>query len=314
MQLPQPKSLSITTADWLLLVLLSVIWGSAFFFAELAVREIPPLTLALCRVGIAAVFLVAAMRLLGERFPRSRHLWLQFAVMGLMNNVTPFTLLFWAQVHIASGLASILNATTPLFTVLVAHFATADDKLSRSRVAGLLAGFAGVAITIGPNFLQELGTHLLAELACLGAALGYSFGAVYGRRFRGVPPIVIGMGQACMASLWLMPLAALVDAPWTLPAPSWTAISAVIALGTIATAFGYLIYFRVLARAGATNTLLVTFLIPVTAILLGITLLGEHLEPRHFVGMAVIAAGLAAIDGRPARFLRQAVRSRSVTK
>jgi drug/metabolite transporter (DMT)-like permease len=301
--LPQRPSMS--AADWLLLLGLSLLWGGSFFFAKIAVLELPPLTVALGRVAIAAAILITLARVTGVGLPATLSDWRPYALMGLLNNVIPFTLLFWGQTHIPSGLAAILNATTPLFTVLVAHVATTDEKLNAARLAGLLAGLAGVTVMIGPDVLRDLGANVLAQLACLLAAISYAFAGVYGRRFRGEPALRVAAGQLTASSIILALPVALIDQPWMLPLPSGKAIAALVALAALSTALGYLIYFRILARAGATNVLLVTFLIPVSAILLGTLVLGEQLAARHLAGMAAIALGLAAIDGRIVKLLRE---------
>jgi drug/metabolite transporter (DMT)-like permease len=308
-----PQPLSMTAADWTLLIVLSVLWGGSFFFAKVALLELPPLTLAFGRVAIAAAILVLLARATGTPVPPRLSGWLRFAPLGLLNNALPFALIFWGQTHIASGLAAILNATTPLFTVLVAHVATADDKLTRARLVGLAAGFAGVVVMIGPD-LRDLGVHVGAQLACLLAALFYAVAGVYGRRLRGAPALAVASGQLVMSTALLAPVALVVDRPWTLEPPGATTWSALVALAALSTALGYLIYFHILARAGATNVLLVTFLIPVSAILLGTLILGEALEIRHLAGMGAIAVGLAAIDGRPAAAVAQAVQRHSQTR
>jgi len=292
-----------SAADWFLLAGLSLLWGGSFFFAKIAVLELPPLTVALGRVAIAAAILLTLARATAVALPGTLADWRPYALMGLLNNVIPFTLLFWGQTHIPSGLAAILNATTPLFTVLVAHVATADEKLTAPRLAGLTAGLAGVVVMIGPDVLRDLGANVLAQLACLLAAISYAFAGVYGRRFRGEPALRVAAGQLTASSVILALPVALIDRPWILSAPSGKAIMALVALAALSTALGYLIYFRILARAGATNVLLVTFLIPVSAILLGTLVLDEQLAVRHLAGMAAIALGLAAIDGRAARML-----------
>jgi drug/metabolite transporter (DMT)-like permease len=296
---------SMSAADWLLLIGLSLLWGGSFFFAKIAVSELPPLTVALGRVAIAAAILVTLARVTGVGLPATLSDWRPYALMGLLNNVIPFTLLFWGQTHIPSGLAAILNATTPLFTVVVAHVATADEKLNAARLAGLAAGLAGVVVMIGPDVLRDLGANVLAQLACLLAAISYAFAGVYGRRFRGEPTLRVAAGQLTASSIILALPVALIDRPWMLSAPSGKAIMALVALAALSTALGYLIFFRILARAGATNVALVTFLIPVSAILLGTLVLGEQLAIRHLVGMAAIALGLAAIDGRAVRLFRK---------
>jgi len=297
---PTP-SLSISATDWLLLILLSVLWGGAFYFAKVAVLEIPTLTLVFGRVAIAAAVLLVLTQLMRTPLPRDRETWQILGVMAVLNNVLPFTLIVWAQIHISVGLASILNATSPLFSVFVAHALTADDKLSSGRIAGLIAGFIGVVLLIGPDLLGELGAHLWAQIACLAAACSYAFGAVYSRRLRGLQPITVATGQLTMSAVLLLPIVLIFDTPGIVMSVSRAALWALLALAVLSTAFAYLIYFRLIARAGATNALLVTFLIPVSAILLGMALLSEQLAPHQLAGMIAIFAGLAAIDGRAAR-------------
>ena len=292
-----------SAADWLLLIALSLLWGGSFYFAKIAVREIAPLALAFGRVGLAAAVLLVIARLMGDRLPRDAATWRIFAVMALLNNVVPFALIFWGQIYVSIGLASILNATSPLFSVLVAHALTADDKLTASRAIGLVAGFVGVILLIGPDLLGEFGAHAWAELACLAASLSYAFGAIYTRRLRALSPFVIATGQLTASTALLIPLVVLFDRPLVFLHVSAAAITSLVALAVLSTAVGYLLYFRILGRAGATNALLVTFLIPVSAILLGMTLLDEEVDARQLAGMAAICLGLAALDGRPARLV-----------
>jgi len=296
---------TMTATEWLLLLALSVLWGGSFFFNHIAVAEVPPLTLVFLRVALAAAILHAVVRARGLRLPADAGSWGAYAGMGLLNNALPFVLIVWGQREIASGLASILNATTPLFGVVVAHLFTADEKLRANRIAGVVAGFAGVAVLIGPEALHGFGSKLLPELACLVAALSYAFAGVYGRRFRGAPPMVTATGQVTASALLLLPLALLADQPWQLAAPHLPAVMAVAGLAVLSTALAYGIYFRLLASAGATNILLVTFLIPVSAILLGALVLGERLSANHVAGLLLIGAGLAAIDGRVLARLRR---------
>jgi drug/metabolite transporter (DMT)-like permease len=224
--------------------------------------------------------------------------------MGALNNLLPFSLIFWGQTQIASGLASILNSTTPLFTVVLAHFFTRDERLTTNRLTGVLFGLLGVAVMLGPDALYGLHANMLAQIAVLGAAICYAFAGIFGRRFRGAPPLVTAAGQVGATSVMMLPIVLIADRPWTLPMPSLQTFGAVVALALLSTALAYVIYFRILAVAGATNLLLVTFLIPVSALLLGMSILGERLDLRHFGGMALIAFGLAAIDGRPLRYVK----------
>lgn len=285
--------------EWALLVLLSMLWGGSFFFVGIAVKSLPPLTIVTLRVGLAALALYVVLRVLGMRMPQDRRLWLLFLVMSLLNNSIPFSLIVWGQTHIASGLASILNATAPLFTILVAHIFTRDEKLTLARALGILTGFAGVAVIFGFDALQ-FNSGSLALLAILGAALSYAIAGVFGRRFRtlGIKPMVVATGQVTTATICLIPIVLLVDHPWNLPVPGWQTGASILALALFSTALAYIIYFRLLSTAGATNLLLVTFLIPVSAIVLGALFLNEQLELKHFFGMVLIGMGLVMIDGR----------------
>lgn len=296
----RPTLHAMNGTEWLLLVLLSVLWGGSFFFNQIAVSQLPALSVVVVRVGLAAGFLWAVMGALGIRMPRERRVWAAFLGMGLMNNALPFTLIVWGQSHIASGVAAILNASTPLFGVIFAHALTADERLTWPRLAGVALGLGGVAVMLGGEAMRTLDLNVTAQLACVAAAISYALAGIYGRRFRamGAPPLATATGQVTASSLILLPVMLIVDRPWTLEAPGPEALAALVGLAALCTALAYLIYFRLLATAGATNLLLVTFLVPVTAILLGVTLLGEALLPKHLAGMALIGAGLAAIDGR----------------
>ncbi len=270
--------------DWTILILLSVIWGGSFFFIELALESVQPLTVVLIRVALAAAMLWAFRWWRGQRLPLPPGAAFAYLVLALLNNVVPFILFVWAQEQITS----------------VAHFLTADEKATPNRVLGVLLGFAGVAVLIGPDLLGQLGTGLWAQIACLGATLCYALAGVWARRFRpmGIEPAAVATGQLTAAALVMLPLVLLFEPPWHAAAPSAHAWLALAGLAFFCTSLAYILYFRLLASAGATNSLLVTFLIPVTAILLGALFLGERLEWRSFAGMALIGAGLAAIDGR----------------
>ncbi|MEK9969022.1 MAG: DMT family transporter [Ferrovibrio sp.] len=288
-----------TARVWLLLIVLSILWGGSFFFIGVAVQALPPFTIVAARVGLALLVLLPVLRLLGFSLPRDRRVWIAFLGMGLLNNVIPFTLFVWAQGQVPSGLASILNATTPISTALVAHVFTTDEKLTPNRIIGVLLGVAGVVLMLGPDLLSGLGNNLLAQGACLLATLSYAFAGVYGRRFRrmDVAPLVTTAGQLTVSSAVMLPLALLIDRAWLLPLPGWPVLAALLGLAVLSTALAYVIFFRVMATAGS-NVNLVTLLVPVSAILLGVLVLNETLLPRHLFGFGVIALGLAAIDGR----------------
>ena len=286
--------------EWALLIALSIIWGGSFLFVGIAVSALPTFTIVLLRVAIAALALHLILRAMRIPLPGDATAWAAFFGMGLLNNVIPFSLIAWGMIHIASGLASILNATTPLFTVLLAHALTGDERLTRARLAGVLTGLAGVVVLIGPEALQGLGGDVLAQIAVLGAACSYGFAGIFGRRFRrmGIPPLATATGQVTASSILLLPMTLYMDRPWTLAMPGVTVWAAIVGLALLSTALAYILFFRILAGAGAVNLSLVTFLIPVSAILMGITVLGETLHATDFLGMILIGCGLIAIDGR----------------
>ena len=300
-------------ADWMLLLTLGVLWGGSYFFGQVALAELPPFTVAACRLGLAAAVSNAVVRAAGHRLPGPGRAWRAFFIMGLLNNAIPMSLILWGQSRIGSGLAAILNASTPLFTVLLAHLFTGDERMTPNRVGGVLFGLAGVAVMIGPGALDGdlggalggFGGDLVPQLAVLGAAASYACAGIFGRCFAGTPPLLTAAGQVTASTLMLVPLSLAMDRPWRLPVPNVKTWAAVIALALLCTALAYVIYFRILATSGASNLLLVTLLMPVTAVLLGLAVLGERLEPRQLAGMALVAAGLAAIDGRAVALARR---------
>src|SRR5437764_5082465 len=294
--------------DWLILAALAAIWGGAFFFIGVAVRHVPPLTYVWLRLTIAAAAMWLFLRFRGQSLDLPRQVWASIVVLAVLNNALPFALFGWGQTHIASGLASILNATTPIWGVVVAHFLTHDERMSPRKVARVLLGFGGVATMIGPSLLSSLGTNALAQLACVTASLSYALAAVWARRFRriGVSPLSVTTGQLTAGAAIMLPVSLMVDHPWQLAMPPLSAWGAIVSLALLCTAFGYVLYFRLIDRAGATNALLVTLMVPPTAILLGALFLNETLAPQDFLGLALIAFGLAAIDGRLLNLFRRA--------
>lgn len=288
---------AMTLGQWGLVGVLSVIWGGSFFFIGVAVKELPPLSIVLSRVGFAAVFLLLYVGLTRRKMPADVKLWVTFFQMGLLNNLMPFCLIVWGQKHIESGLASILIATTPIFSVILAHFLTRDERLTVQRASGVLVGWLGVAVLIGIESLRGFGIEVLGQLSVLGAAGIYAYAAIFGRRFKGLDPVVVSTCMLCASTVMILPLTLVIDRPWQL-APSAATWGALLGLSAVSTSFAYIIYFRVLAVAGATNVMLVTFLVPLSAILLGVLVLGERPGWNAFGGMALIFAGLIAIDGR----------------
>jgi drug/metabolite transporter (DMT)-like permease len=288
---PPPMS----ARDWAMLVALSLLWGGSFFFVGVAVREWPPLPIVLVRVAIAAGTLWLVVLALRLPVRRDRAALVAHLGMGLLNNAIPFGLIVFAQGSLPSGVAAILNATTPLWAVLVAHAAGAE-RASWMRAGGAALGFAGVAAMVGADPAGGFGG--IAAGAVLLATLSYALAGVFGRRLRAlaIPPLVAAAGQTTAATLLMAPLVLAFTAALQLPSAAMAA--SLVGIGLLSTALAYLLYFRLLASAGPVNLLLVTLLVPVSAVLLGVLVLGEALAPRHALGMAAIAAGLALIDGR----------------
>jgi drug/metabolite transporter (DMT)-like permease len=281
--------------DWMALWTLSLLWGGSFLFNELALAGVPPVSIVWGRVVLAALILALALRLAGQGLP-GRRLWGALAVMGLLNNMLPFTLFVLAQGAITGALASVLNATTPLFTVLVAHVATTDERLTPLKAAGVGLGFAGVVAMMAG---EDMGGEVPAMAACLGAALSYGFAGVWGRRFRaaGISPLQTAAGMLGASAMMMTPVWLIVDRPWAMVWPGAGPVGAVVALAVLSTALAYLLFFRILARAGATAVSLVTFLIPLSAAGLGWAVLGERLGLPDVLGLALILGGLALIEG-----------------
>lgn len=282
--------------EWLSLVVLSVIWGGSFFLIKIALQDFSPLFVVVGRIVVAAIALNLFVYGSGNKMPTSPATWGRFMVMGILNNIIPFSLIVWGQIHISSSLASILNATNPLFVVVLAHFLTKDEKLTVHRLLGVLIGLAGAVVLIAPD-LRSLSWEGWGQLAVLGGSVFYALGGIYARGLKQLPPMVVAAGTVTCSTLVLFPIGLILEGSKIVTArgTSWLAV---VTLGFLCTAIAYLLYFRLIAVAGATNAALVTFLIPISASILGIVILHEKLESNAMMGMILIFAGLAVIDGR----------------
>lgn len=296
--MPAPANRSMDLVTWSLLILLGLIWGGSFFFGRIAVQHVPPMTLVLVRVALAAFALHLAFGRQPGFYQTLFNHWPALLVLGLINNAIPFTLIFLGQTEIGSGLASILNATTPLWAVLVAQVFTTDEKITPAKLIGCALGLFGMVLLIGPAALGIADSPLWAKLAVVGAAVSYGFAASFGKRFKSISPKITATGQLTASTLIMLPLALIVDRPWTLPLPPIDVIAAILALALVSTAFAYVVFFRILSVAGATSASLVTLLVPPAAILLGILFLGETLSLTEALGLGFIALGLLSLDNR----------------
>lgn len=289
---------SMNTADWTKLLILGAIWGGSFFFARIAVAEIPPLNLVLFRVAIAALALHVYLLAFGPSFRLAFPYTGLFFLLAALNNVIPFSLIFAGQTELGAGLASVLNATTPFWTILVANVLTSDEKLSWNKLAGVGLGIAGTALMIGPGLVSSLGGPVWAKFALIGASISYAFALIVARKFKGVPSEVIATGQLTCSTVIMIPIVLLTNGSAGLFSASGPVWLAVLALALLSTAFAYILYFSIVASAGATNASLATLIVPVSAMLLGTLFLLERLEAFELAGMAFIGIGLLVIDGR----------------
>jgi len=293
----------IDARDFALLGVLSVLWGGSFFFNGLALKGLPPLTLVLLRVSLAALMLLPLLRIYRIEFPAGLSGWAPFVAVALFNNVLPFSLIVVGQTFISSGLASILNATTPLFTVIVMAV-SGEERFSPQRVAGVIIGLVGVVILRG-GFAFDLAGQGTGIALCLAGALSYGVAALLARRHLAKsPPLATATFQLMASSAMMAVIAGIVDRPWQLPLPGPTTWLAILGLAALSTALAYIVFFQILRRSGATNVMLVTLLIPLTAILLGALVLGESISAREVLGAFVIGSALLVMDGRVLRLAR----------
>ena len=291
--------LRMTAHDWGLIAILAVVWGGAFFLIELGLTGFGPLTLVALRMLLAIPLMLLALKGLGHALPRDARSWWQLTLLGFFNVAMPMALFFWAQTRIDSALASILNATVPLWGVLIAHVFTRDERATPLKLLGVLLGFGGIIVMVGPDAVSGMGQDVIAQLACLFAAASFAGAAVYARRLGAtIAPMAAATGQIVTAAALIAPLALVVEPPWAAPAPNLTAIAAMLTLALVGTSFAYFIFFRLIDRAGASNALLIALVMPPVAILLGVAVLGEVLTGGQIAGMALISLGLLMIDGR----------------
>lgn len=287
-----------------MLILLSIFWGGSFFFVEVALRGFDPFTLVFLRVAIAALILFGVAYMKGLPIPASLNVWAAFFVMGAINNAIPFCLIAWGQTRINGGTASIFNAMTPIFTVIVAHLFTTDERLTFQKLIGVLIGFSGVYVMMKPELKDGFSMRGMGQMAVVGAAICYGFAGVYGKRFKKLSPMMISAGTLACSAVMLLPVVLVNGALWSM-APPMDAVAAVLGSAAISTAAAYLLFFRILATAGATNVMLVTFLIPISALMLGVGVLGEVIQELETVGMGCIFLGLVVIDGRILKWVLQ---------
>ncbi|HNS39160.1 MAG: DMT family transporter [Anaerolineae bacterium] len=282
----------------LLLVMLAAMWGPSFLFIKVAVEEIPPLTLVLGRVSIGAIFLLIVLLSQRRRLPRDRRLWKSLAVMAMLHNTLPWVLLSWGEQYIDSSLASILNGTTPIFTIVLAHFMVEDDRITSSKLLGVVLGFAGLFLLIVPSLTDGVQATTWGLVAVAVAAALYGVAIIYSREhLRGLPPLVAPATQLSLATLFMLPVTLLVDRPWTMESPSAAALGSLVALGILGTGLAFIVYYRLIETADSTYVSMVTYIIPVFGVILGVLVLDEQLTWHTLAGFALILFGVMVVNG-----------------
>jgi drug/metabolite transporter (DMT)-like permease len=296
-------SKSFSGTDWALMLTLAMLWGGAFFFIAKILEEVPPYTMVLLRLAFATPPLFVVLYMNGQNFRLPTKVYGYFLILGAMNVAFPFILFAWAQLKISSGLASVLNATTPLWGVLVAHLLTRDDKATPMRILGVVLGFAGVATMMGAGLETASSVTILAQLACVVATLCYALSSIFAAKLynEGVSTLQLATGQTLAGAIFMLPVVLATETPWANPVPSLSVLGYMIALSLLSTTLAYILYFKLLSRVGAANSLAITFLIPVVAIALGAIFLGETMTLAQFSGIGLIALGLVVLDGRLVR-------------
>ncbi len=288
-----------SSSNLFLLFFLATLWGPSFLFIKVAVAEIPPLTMVTVRVGLAALLLFLFLRWRGGRLPHLGRLWLHFAALGLLAHAIPFTLISWGEIYVDSAVAAVLSGTTPLFTMLIAHYAIADERMSWSKFAGMLLGFLGLLFLIWPAIESGFQASTRGILAVTLSSCSYGLAMVYVRRYlKSLPSLVAPTAQLLMATIYMIPLALYFERPFSLSWPSLQAVGSLVALAVIGTALAFVVYYKIIEVAGATYLSMVTYLMPVFGVILGVLVLNEQLAWNAYLGCGLILSGVMAVNGR----------------
>jgi drug/metabolite transporter (DMT)-like permease len=279
----------------ILLLVLGALWGSSYLFIKVGVGEVPPLTLVGGRLLLSTVLLWILLLASGQPVPRRRAQWGTYAVVGFLSGVLPYTLVAWGEQYISSSLAALLQSTMPMFTVVLAHFLGSGERLTGIKILGVITGFVGVGILLLPDLRQGVQTNVLGQLAVVGSSASYAASTVFARsRMRGQPPLVSTTGQITMALVFTLPLSLLIDRPFDL-SPSWAAVGAWIGLAILGTVLAYVIYYALIDRESATFVSTVTYIIPISGLILGALVLGETLSLNLFLSLALILVGVLLV-------------------
>lgn len=282
----------------LLLFILGGIWGTSFLFIKIVVGEVPPMALVAGRLGLASLAMWTFLRLRRIPFPRERRLWRIYAVTGLLNGALPFSLISWGEQYIPSGLAALLQSTTPIFTIILAHFLTRDDRVTTKKLLGIVLGFTGVGLLMWPELRGGVQASMWGQLAIVGSSISYALATIFARqRLHNQPPLVSAAGQFTLGFVYILPLSLLIERPFNL-SPSWTVIGSWATLALLGTVVAYGIYYVLLQRTNATFTTMVTYIVPINGLLLGALILHEPLHPELFISLGLILSGVLLVQTR----------------
>lgn len=292
MQAPHAK-------HWIMLILLSLAWGFAFYLIAVALESFPPLTVVTIRLAVGAATLYLIMRWQGQRFPRETHWWGRFALLTLLGNLVPFSLITWAETEISSSQAGLLMALMPISTMVLSHFFVHEEAMTPHRLLGVLLGFGGVVVLVGGEALAGMGgSALLAQLAVLLATVAYASNAVQTKRLPPINTLVVATGSLCTGVVLLLPFTLYLEAAaWG--TPTFNALGASLTLGIVSTGLATWIYFRVISDCGPSFLAIINYIIPAIAFAAGVLFLNENAQPSQFAGLLLILAGIALTQNRP---------------
>lgn len=291
--------LTMSAKSWLYLLVLSIFWAGSFIANKIALTHYDTMTIVAFRVTGGTLALMPFLLIMKERLPRGKIIWVWLVMTGIFNNITPFLLIVWGQQYIDAGLASVINAITPVMTVVIAHFLTDDEKITSQKIIGVSLGFAGIVILFNPQEIDMGGMAFLGQLALLASSLAYALSVIFLRKIfaLGVSPVQGAFGQLAASSVIMLPAALIVDGFYRLPMPPFDVVLALLTLTVLCSAVAYILYFSLTREAGATNASLVTVTIPPFAILMGVVLFGETIDTAEITGMVIITIGLLVTNG-----------------
>jgi drug/metabolite transporter (DMT)-like permease len=288
--------------DWTRLIILSLLWGGSYTWIELALIELNPMMIVFYRVLISSIFLIVICKILSLTFRIEKKIFIFLFFMSLTNNVIPFNLIAWGQQEITASVGSILNATTPLFTVIIANYWPNGEKATLNRIFGVIIGFCGVILLMGLS-IHDIDNSIIGQAAILLAAISYAISALIGKEIKKIHPAISATYMLSISSVVLLPII-LLSGNELIPQASKQSMIAILGLAIFSTSLAYLIFYKLIENIGS-NVMLVTLLMPVSAILLSIIILNETINTTQIIGLILILTGLILVDGRALNFFKR---------